>query len=290
MKIVKKTRNYSYVGTQERHTRISNTLLSNLKSPTMLPCPDKTWAHPRKEYKNTIILSNGNSKVKAFASRIQTKGVAFGKSAILSCPFASSCIRFCYQNLINYTASNRLHGHNYLKVYSNKRSEIRTYIINGIALLPKTVELVRLNDAGDFISLDEILAWIDVSVLYPHIVFYGYTKNTPHLHKARQVFGQFPSNFRISISDTNENDSTMADYMDRIRTEFPNEFYICHIIDSEDRDDLYQSLPWNDGELQAYDYNSDFKIALHVGSAQRQFCNDGELSVNDKYKDVDGVC
>ena len=110
------------------------------------------------------------------------------------------------------------------------------------------------------------------------------------MHKARTLFGQFPSNFRVSISDMNENDVTMDTYMHKLLAEYPNEFKVCHIIDTEIRDDLYSHLDWNDGESMAYNYTDDFKIALHVGVAQRQYCNETELAVNDKYANVKGVC
>lgn len=285
MKIYRKSRNYSLIGTENRNTRVSNSLLKSLANPVILASPDRTWAHPDKSHRNSVILSDGNSKVSKLGKMIGCKSVSYGKSTILSCPNATGCIRFCYQNLNNYTGSLRLHGHNYLMVYAQSRIEISGKISNAISKLSKSVKIVRLNDNGDFISRQEILAWVDNAVNNPGIVFYGYTKNTPHLYKARQEFGQFPSNLRITISDLSVNDATMEKYMRLILSEFPGEFRVCHIIDSPERDLLYQDLPWNNNEMEAYNYTSDFKIALHVGVAQRQFCNDAELQVNDKYSD-----
>ena len=292
MNILEQNPDFTKVGTDKRSIAISTSLLDVLDNPVILACPDDTWAHPNEKYNSAIILSDGNSKVNALGKVYQTKAVAYGKTTIASCPFAANCIKFCYQQLNNYLASARLHGHNYFQVYGQSRDTIGQRIETGLELISNKVTIVRLNDNGDFISKNEILAWADNATNNPGIVFYGYTKNTPHLYMARKEFGPFPSNLRINISDMSENDVTMAEYMDKLDTEYPNEFTICHIIDTPDRDDLYQSLPWNDADVLAYESKHDFKIALHVGVAQRQFCNENELSVNDKYssgKDENGV-
>lgn len=281
MNIHREDAKYCYVGTENRYTKISKSLLANLNAPTILPAPDCTWKHDNYDY---IMLSYGNSKVRELGLKLSTKAVAYGKSTILSCPFAANCVKFCYQNLNNYTASARMHGHNYYLVYSAKVELLITLIQMAIDNLKKGTTIVRLNDNGDFISKAEILAWVTIAQNNPSMVFYGYTKNTPHMYKARVEFGQFPSNFRVSISDLNENDATMEKYMRLLLSEFENEFRVCHIIDSVARDEKYSSLPWNDGETQAYNYTNDFKIALHLGNTQVKDCSDDEVAIDAKYK------
>lgn len=283
---------YTNVGTQEHYTQVSTSLLKVLDRPTILAACDNSWIHPNEKYNSAIMFSDGNSKVEKLGKRMKTKSVAFGKTTIASCPFAANCIKFCYQNLNNYPASYRMHGHNYFQVYSQDVDTISQRIENGLELISDKVTIVRLNDNGDFISKAEILAYARIATNRPGIVFYGYTKNTPHLYTARKEFGPFPSNLRISISDMNENDPTMDTYMTKLVDEYPGEFRVCHIIDTPDRDDLYSQLDWNDNEKMAFNYTDDFKIALHVGIAQRQYCTTDELAVNDKYTDgytVDGI-
>lgn len=268
-----------------RQTVISASLYDAMDNGSAYPLmrPDETWNAVNLEA-GCIKLSPDNSKVTRHAKRRGTKAVSYGKSTVVSCPFAGSCVRFCYQNLNGYTASMRMHGHNYKAVYAMKTGELVKVFSRAIQALAKSVTIVRLNDNGDFISKDEILAWALVAEKFDGIVFYGYTKNTPHLTQARRTYGkQFPNNFRVSISDLNENDPTSEKFQHIIRDEFPNEFRVCRIIDTPERDELYSELPWNDEEMQAYDYTSDFKIALHIGSKQIELCTADELIIVDKY-------
>ena len=177
MRIYKQDKDYTFAGTKKRNTRIANTLLDALENPVILASPDNTWNHPTIE--NQIMLSNGNSKVNLLGQTLSTKAVAYGKTTILSCPFAANCVKFCYQGLNNYTASARMHGHNYLMVYGQSRDTISQRIQSAIDNLPKGTTIVRLSDNGDMISLAEILAWVDIAVNNPSIVFYGYTKTIP---------------------------------------------------------------------------------------------------------------
>lgn len=266
-----------------RWTIISKRLLNIVTLGKVYPliAPDDTFKSVKHE---GIVLSPDNSKVKRHGKRRNTLAVAYGKMTIASCPFAGSCIRFCYQNLNSYTASLRMHAHNYNLIYSAKYTEIVKLLDVAIAALSRKVTIIRLNDNGDFISKAEILAWVTMAEKYSHIVFYGYTKNTPHLYKARQEYGKaFPTNFRISISDLNENDTTSEVYQNIIRETYEGEFRVCRIIDTPERDTLYADLPWNDEEMKAYDYTSDFKIALHVGASQFEFCTPDEMLIVNKY-------
>lgn len=284
--IVNERNGYYTTGSEQKPLIISKTLLDAMSSGKVYPmfAPDSTWQSVKVGCSSTVVLSPDNSKVKRHAKRRATKAVSYGKSTVASCPFAGSCVRFCYQNLNNYIGSMRMHAHNYYVVYGKKADELYTIFNAAVKALAKSVTIVRLNDNGDFISVDEILAWARVASDNEHMVFYGYTKNTPHLYKARQAYGRLPENFRISISDLNENDPTSEKYQHIIRSDFPGEFRVVRIIDTPERDRLYADLPWNDEEIMAYDYTSDFKIALHCSTNQFELLTDDELITVKKYK------
>lgn len=295
--IIKTENGYHTTGNEDKPNRwtvISASLYDAMDNGSAYPLmkPDETWNAVNLQA-GCIKLSPDNSKVTRHAKRRNTKAVSYGKSTVVSCPFAGSCVRFCYQNLNGYTASMRMHGHNYKAVYAMKTDALVKVFTQAVKALAKSVTIIRLNDNGDFISKDEILAWVLVAEEFQGIVFYGYTKNTPHLMQARQAYGKhFPQNFRVSISDLNDNDKTSEKYQHIIRETYPNEFRVCHIIDTRERDMLYAELPWNDEEMMAYDYTSDFKIALHVGSSQHSLCTEDELYIDAKYKagkDENGV-
>jgi hypothetical protein len=283
--IVSETKTHYTLGSEARPTIISKVVYDGVKSNTLYPmmAPDASYIHP--PFAGRVEFSRSNSKVEELAAKLGLTQCSYGKSTVQSCAFAGSCVRFCYQNVIKYPASLRLHAHNYYMTYAKTQAEILEVLDLGYKSASQP-DIIRLNDNGDFTSKNEILAFVDMANKYPQTVFYGYTKNTPHLYKARQQYGmKFPSNLRISISDLNDNDKTSEKYQNIIRNEFPNEFMICRIIDTIERDEMYADLPWNDGEIQAYNYTNDFKIAIHVGASQRQYCTSEELIINDKYSD-----
>ena len=63
--------------------------------------------------------------------------------------------------------------------------------------LPKGILIVRVHVSGDFFSERYFLAWLNVALNNPAIVFYGYTKSTPFLVKYAK---DIPSNFRFTAS------------------------------------------------------------------------------------------
>lgn len=301
---IRDSEEYGYidVGPLGRYTVISKQvymLFHGMQS--MLVKPDNTWYHPdSNKYPNdAIILSDGNSKVCEAAeklgfinpkinpnNKVQKHGLAYGKPSIIACPFASNCVKFCYADEVEskYVGSLRIHAHNYKIVYGAKTQAIYNAIVNGYARLNSEYKLIRLNDTADFISKFEILAWAMFARENPGLTIYGYTKNTPHLYMARKEFGQFPSNFRISISDTNENDGTMEKYMRQIRSEFDGEFKVCHILDTFERIELFKDLPFNNTETQAIEYTSDFTIGLHLIASQKPNVSDEEWMVHEYFE------
>jgi hypothetical protein len=63
--------------------------------------------------------------------------------------------------------------------------------------LPKDINIIRLHVGGDFYSEAYFLAWLNVALNNPFIVFYGYTKMLPFLIKYKTYI---PDNFRFTAS------------------------------------------------------------------------------------------
>lgn len=63
--------------------------------------------------------------------------------------------------------------------------------------LPWGVTVVRVHVSGDFFSETYFLAWLNVALNNPLVVFYGYTKANPFLVKYKK---HLPPNFRFTAS------------------------------------------------------------------------------------------
>ena len=256
---------------------ISDSLVKARLDGVMLPAPGP-WIHPNPIYKDKIILSPNNSKVNQGSLKLNLGyALAYGKPAILSCAFNGDCIKYCYGRKVNarYKASLRIHGHNYTIIYGKRLKPVLNAIQTGYNLAcelypRKDFNVIRLNDNGDFISYAEVKAWILFADNNPSLIVYGYTKASPYIWKALNEFKRFPDNFRITLSITDNLESSK--YTQRCISEFRSEVITCKIIDKIP--DPYPALPWNNLEEQAIKHTSDFKIALHNNSNISKFYKD----------------
>ncbi len=70
--------------------------------------------------------------------------------------------------------------------------------------LPYGLNIVRVHVSGDFFNEKYFLAWLNVAMNNPLVVFYGYTKATPFLVKYADYI---PTNFRFTASKGGTNDN-----------------------------------------------------------------------------------
>ena len=69
--------------------------------------------------------------------------------------------------------------------------------------LPQGAEKIRVHVSGDFFSEAYFLAWINIAIANPQIIFYGYTKRAGLIVKYRS---QLPANFRFTVSKGGKED------------------------------------------------------------------------------------
>ena len=172
--------------------------------------------NPKSDLK--LKFGNGNAKI---ASSIAT----FSLPAGYTCPFAKECLskanvltgkiidgkhcRFrcfaasqeCYRNV----RQQRWHNFNLLKPI--KTVEKMGNLIQ--SSIPRGFEKVRIHISGDYFSEVYFLAWLNVALNNPGILFYGYTKAIPHLVKYRKVI---PANFRLTASKGGTHDYLIDEY------------------------------------------------------------------------------
>jgi hypothetical protein len=168
--------------------------------------------------KNTkLVFGRGNAK-------LSTAIVTFSLPAGHSCPFALDCL----------SKANRLDG----KITDGKATVFRCFAASQEALfsnvrrsrwdnyellkaagsvekmmaliqasLPKGYTYVRVHVSGDFYSEKYFLAWLNIALNNPLMVFYGYTKATPFLVKFKQYI---PRNFRFTASKGGTRDNLIS--------------------------------------------------------------------------------
>lgn len=160
-----------------------------------------------KNNKGKLTFGNGNAK-------LSTAIATFSLPAGHSCPFAKECLskatRLTGKIIDGEHCRFRCFAASQEALFSNVRKarwdnlellkasgsvEKMTNLIQ--SSLPKGYSYVRIHVSGDFWSEKYFLAWLNVALNNPLIVFYGYTKATPFLVKYKKVI---PRNFRFTAS------------------------------------------------------------------------------------------
>lgn len=130
--------------------------------------------------------------------------ISFDLPALLSCPFASECKKFCYANKGTYrypTVQKK-----YLKNFELAKTKNFVNVANdSLKALPNT-KFVRLHSSGDFFSRSYVKSWIEIMIANPSIVFYAYTKSMQLFKKL-----DLPSNFIMIQSDGTLDDDRFID-------------------------------------------------------------------------------
>jgi hypothetical protein len=154
-----------------------------------------------------LSFGQGNSKV---SNAIATFSIPAGHT----CPFALLCLSksekdtgkikdgdhtmfrcFAASDEGRYPSARKARWNNFNLLRKCRTMEETANLIQ--ISLPKYATLVRLHVSGDFYSEDYFLAWLNVAINNPQIIFYGYTKALPIWVKYKKFI---PPNFRLTAS------------------------------------------------------------------------------------------
>lgn len=158
-------------------------------------------------------------------SKLSQAIATFSLPAGYSCPFAKLCLSKVNKNngkikdgkhcqFRCFSASqecsfpsvrrSRWYNFNMLKMHKDNVELMARDIQDS---LPKGVNIIRVHVAGDFYSEKYFLAWLNIALNNPMIIFYGYTKAIPWLIKYKK---QIPLNFRFTASKGGTCDNLIA--------------------------------------------------------------------------------
>lgn len=166
-----------------------------------------------------LSFSFGNAKLSKQISH-------FNLPAGHSCPFADQCLskadRFtgkitdgpntkfrCYaaSEEAPYPNVRNIRWNNFELLLTAKTMDNMALLIQ--SSLPLDINIIRIHTAGDFFSEQYFLAWLNVALNNPSIIFYGYTKSLNYLVKYKK---HIPRNFRFTASKGGKLDHLIEKY------------------------------------------------------------------------------
>lgn len=185
-------------------------------------------------------------------------------TAVNVCPQAGACVKFCYarNGTYNFPKVKAAHVRN-LEAVLDDLNGWTTAMLNELgkrkfrpsgeprlpdlprdhlspevaALMDGGAAVVRIHDAGDFVSEEYLLAWLAIAALTPDILFFCYTKEV-ELFK-RVVDGAAPPNFLWCFSMGGRQDHLVDKDVDYHADVFPDEAAIAEAgYYSQDANDL----------------------------------------------------
>jgi hypothetical protein len=128
------------------------------------------------------LLTLGNSKLQKARKLRGVMVATFSLPAMVTCPFAGECKKFCYAKKGNFCFANVKAKHE-----ANRQASLRddfVEVINQeIAVLKKKAQkaglqlCVRPHDTGDFYNIEYTEKWSKVIKDNPDVEFYAYTKS-----------------------------------------------------------------------------------------------------------------
>lgn len=159
-------------------------------------------------------FSRGNAKLDALEAIIGGPVYTFSILSGWTCPYANDCLSKVHDVNGKRTLKD---GPNtkfrcfsatqetiYPAVYNSRRDNFEQLKAAGSSMcllicqsIPEKAKCIRIHVGGDFYSQEYFDAWVSVAQLFPHIIFYAYTKSLPYWVKS---FRRIPDNMVLTAS------------------------------------------------------------------------------------------
>ena len=167
-------------------------------------------------------LLTQNSKMKKTSLKNNAKIFNFSipayktKSGKVTCPFADSCVKYCYAQKGNYT---RFPIVQELMEQKYKISKTNNFItLMNEEIKKKKATHIRIHDSGDFYSVKYLAKWIQISEYNKDVIFYAYTKSIKFFVDGLLL----PDNMKIIFSEGSKHDELINPKTDRHARIFKN--------------------------------------------------------------------
>jgi len=150
-------------------------------------------------------LLTQNGKIKETSEKVGLNIFNFSipayksKTGKLTCPFADSCVKYCYAQKGNYKRFPKI-GELMEQRYQLTKQSIFVASMN-IEIKKKKADAIRIHDSGDFYSKEYLDKWISIANDNPNVKFYAYTKSIPLF-----IGKKLPTNMDIIFSTGSKKD------------------------------------------------------------------------------------
>lgn len=152
-------------------------------------------------------LLTQNAKLKKTSKLNNTKIFNFSipayktRSGKITCPFADSCVKYCYAQKGNYT---RFPVVQELMEQKYKISKTAEFIpLMNEEIRKKKATHIRIHDSGDFYSPTYLQKWVDIATQNTDVIFYAYTKSIKFFVNGLLL----PKNLKIIFSEGSKTDN-----------------------------------------------------------------------------------
>ena len=152
-------------------------------------------------------LLTQNAKMKKTSKENKAKIFNFSipayktRSGKITCPFADSCVKYCYAQKGNYT---RFPVVQELMEQKYKISKTNNFIpLMNEEIRKKKATHVRIHDSGDFYSPQYLNKWVDIATQNNDVIFYAYTKSIKFFVDGLKL----PKNLKIIFSEGSKTDN-----------------------------------------------------------------------------------
>ena len=131
------------------------------------------------------------------------------RSGKITCPFADSCVKYCYAQKGNYT---RFPVVQELMEQKYKISKTNTFIpLMNEEIRKKKATHIRIHDSGDFYSPQYLNKWVDIATQNNDVIFYAYTKSIKFFIDGLKL----PKNMKVIFSEGSKTDNLINTAKDR---------------------------------------------------------------------------
>jgi len=123
------------------------------------------------------------------------------KSGKITCPFADSCVKYCYAQKGNYTRFPKIAELMEQKYKISKTDNFITLMNEEI--IKKKATHIRIHDSGDFYSIAYLQKWLTIANDNKEVIFYAYTKSIKFFVNGLLL----PKNLKIIFSEGSKTDN-----------------------------------------------------------------------------------
>jgi len=135
----------------------------------------------------------------------------------ITCPFADTCVKFCYAKKGNYKRFPAV-GLAMEKKYKLTKLDNFVELMHD-EIKRKKAKIIRVHDSGDYYSPKYLNKWIRISLINPEVKFYSYTNSIKFIKDLKFI----PDNFDFIFSDSGKQKNLIDINNDRHTKIFKNE-------------------------------------------------------------------